>query len=95
MIARARDVRALESLYRFVRPTPCPRPSRRAFNSREVVLVDVGIAMGPAIASIHEKRAELRDQIQAQSPETELRQRPRRRLRDVLSDTCREGEPPG
>jgi len=33
----------------------------------EAVLVDVGLAMGPVIASIHEKRAELRTQIMAEA----------------------------
>jgi len=32
----------------------------------EAVLVDLGMAMGPVIASIHEKRAELRQQIMLQ-----------------------------
>jgi CPA2 family monovalent cation:H+ antiporter-2 len=48
------------------------------------VLVDVGIAMGPVIASIHEKRAELRREIMAQGQldrEPPLRGR---RLRDAL-----------
>ena len=47
------------------------------------VLVDVGAPMGPVIASIHEKRSELRSAIMA---EAELESEPRlgrRRLRDV------------
>jgi monovalent cation:H+ antiporter-2, CPA2 family len=46
------------------------------------VLVDLGIAMGPVIASIHEKRSELRAQIMA---EADMEREPRlggRRLRD-------------
>ena len=31
----------------------------------EAVLVDLGVAMGPVIASIHEKRDELRQEIKA------------------------------
>jgi CPA2 family monovalent cation:H+ antiporter-2 len=48
------------------------------------VLVDLGMAMGPVIASIHEKRAELRKEIMELG---ELQGEPalgRRRLRDAL-----------
>jgi CPA2 family monovalent cation:H+ antiporter-2 len=89
VIARARDARHAGELYRLGATDAVPETIEASLQLAEVVLVDVGIAMGPAIASIHEKRAELRDQIQAQLPETEVRQRPRRRLRDVLSDTPR------
>jgi CPA2 family monovalent cation:H+ antiporter-2 len=50
----------------------------------EAVLVDLGMAMGPVIASIHEKRAELRKEIMELG---EMEQEPkleRRRLRDSL-----------
>ena len=47
----------------------------------EAVLVDVGVPMGLAIASIHEKRAEIRAQIQSAAPQTTVRAQPRRRLR--------------
>jgi hypothetical protein len=39
--------------------------------------------MGLAIASIHEKRAEIRASIQAAAPQTEIRLQARRRLRDA------------
>jgi CPA2 family monovalent cation:H+ antiporter-2 len=39
----------------------------------EAVLVDIGVAMGPVIASIHEKRSELRALIRE---EGELSQEP-------------------
>jgi CPA2 family monovalent cation:H+ antiporter-2 len=49
------------------------------------VLVDIGVPMGPVIASIHDKRADLRAQIQALVPDLK---RPlklgRRRLSDRL-----------
>ena len=44
-------------------PTRCPRRSNPRCSCREAVLVDLGVAMGPVIASIHEKRDELREQI--------------------------------
>ena len=40
----------------------------------EAVLVDLGVPMGPVIASIHEMRDELRDQIMQ---EGELEERPK------------------
>jgi CPA2 family monovalent cation:H+ antiporter-2 len=48
------------------------------------VLVDLGMALGPVIASIHEKRSEMRQQIMKMG---ELRQEPTqhgKRLRDAL-----------
>jgi CPA2 family monovalent cation:H+ antiporter-2 len=94
VIARARDAKHAGELYRLGATDAVPETIEASLQLAEVVLVDVGIAMGPAIASIHEKRAELRDQIQAQLPDAEVRQRPRRRLRDALSDTPRrEGGP--
>ncbi len=95
IIARARDARHAGELYRLGATDAVPETIEASLQLAEVVLVDVGIAMGPAIASIHEKRAEMRDQIQAQTPEAEVRQRPRRRMRDVLSEAPnRESGPP-
>jgi len=49
------------------------------------VLVDVGIAMGPVIASIHEKRAALQADIKAQAPpNAAIRPLGRRLLRDAV-----------
>jgi CPA2 family monovalent cation:H+ antiporter-2 len=49
----------------------------------EAALVELGVAMGPVIASIHEKRDQLRAQIKS---EADLEEAPRdlgRRLRDA------------
>ena len=40
-----------------------PETLEASLQLSEAVLVDLGVAMGPVIASIHEKRAELRQQI--------------------------------
>ena len=40
-----------------------PETLESSLQLSEAVLVDLGMAMGPVIASIHEKRAELRQQI--------------------------------
>jgi len=60
-----------------------PETLEASLQLSEAALVDLGVAMGPVIASIHEKRDELRAQIKA---EAELDEAPRlggRRLRDL------------
>ena len=57
--------------------------SRNALQIAEATLVDLGVAMGPVIASIHDKRDELRAKIKS---EADLEEAPRfgsRRLRDA------------
>ncbi len=85
IIARARDAQHASELYRLGATDVVPETIEASLQLAEVVLVDVGIAMGPAIASIHEKRAELRGEIQSLVPEAGLRIPPRRRLREALS----------
>ena len=61
-----------------------PETLESSLQLSEAVLVDLGMAMGPVIASIHEKRSELRKEIMELG---ELDQEPkleRRRLRDAL-----------
>ena len=40
-----------------------PETLEASLQLSEAVLVDIGLAMGPVIASIHEKRSELRAEI--------------------------------
>jgi monovalent cation:H+ antiporter-2, CPA2 family len=40
-----------------------PEALEASLQLSEAVLVDIGVAMGPVIASIHEKRSELRASI--------------------------------
>jgi CPA2 family monovalent cation:H+ antiporter-2 len=40
-----------------------PEALEASLQLSEAVLVDIGVAMGPVIASIHEKRSELRNEI--------------------------------
>ena len=62
-----------------------PETLEASLQLAEAALVDLGVAMGPVIASIHEKRDELRAQIKA---EAELEEAPRRlggrQLRDAV-----------
>jgi CPA2 family monovalent cation:H+ antiporter-2 len=83
IIARARDTDHAAQLYKAGVTDAVPETLEASLQLAEAVLVDVGAAMGPVIASIHEKRAELRSEIMSQA---ELESEPRfgrRRLRDL------------
>jgi monovalent cation:H+ antiporter-2, CPA2 family len=60
IIARARDVEHAAALYRAGVTDAVPETLESSLQLSEAVLVDLGIAMGPVIASIHEKRDEFR-----------------------------------
>jgi CPA2 family monovalent cation:H+ antiporter-2 len=84
IVARARDARHAAELYRAGATDAVPETLESSLQLSEAVLVDLGVAMGPVIASIHEKRAELRKEIMelgALATEPKLK---RRRLRDAL-----------
>jgi monovalent cation:H+ antiporter-2, CPA2 family len=84
IIARARDAAHAAHLYRMGASDAVPETIEASLQLSEAVLVDVGVPMGPVIASIHEKRAALQDGIKAMAPEAEVRMLGRRRLRDRL-----------
>ena len=63
IIARARDTDHAAKLYRAGVTDAVPETLEASLQLSEAVLVDIGLAMGPVIASIHEKRSELRNQI--------------------------------
>jgi CPA2 family monovalent cation:H+ antiporter-2 len=67
IIARARDTGHAAQLYKAGVTDAVPEAVEAALQLAEAVLVDVGAPMGPVIASIHEKRAELRSQIMAEA----------------------------
>ena len=82
IVARARDTTHAAKLYKAGVTDAVPETLEASLQLSEAALVDLGVAMGPVIASIHEKRAELRAEIMA---EAELEDEPtlgRRRLRD-------------
>jgi len=84
IVARARDPEHAAELYMAGVTDAVPETLESSLQLSEAVLVDLGIAMGPVIASIHEKRAEFRRQIMELG---ELREEPPqrgRRLRDAL-----------
>jgi CPA2 family monovalent cation:H+ antiporter-2 len=82
IIVRARDPHHAAQLYRVGASHAVPETLESSLQLSEAVLVDLGVAMGPVIASIHEKRDQFRQQIMA---EGELTVPPRlkvTRLRD-------------
>jgi CPA2 family monovalent cation:H+ antiporter-2 len=84
IVARARDARHAAELYRAGATDAVPETLESSLQLSEAVLVDLGIAMGPVIASIHEKRAELRREIMEEGQLDEPPPLGRRRLRDAL-----------
>ena len=63
IVARARDPEHAAELYQAGATDAVPETLESSLQLSEAVLVDLGMAMGPVIASIHEKRAEMRQQI--------------------------------
>ncbi|HEX8256985.1 MAG TPA: cation:proton antiporter [Allosphingosinicella sp.] len=84
IVARARDAAHAAELYRAGATDAVPETLESSLQLSEAVLVDLGIAMGPVIASIHEKRAELRKEIMDLGEMDREPQLQRRRLRDAL-----------
>ena len=63
IVARARDGAHAAQLYKAGATDAVPETMEGSLQISEAVLVDIGVAMGPVIASIHEKRSQLRAQI--------------------------------
>ena len=60
LVARARDARHAKRLYALGATDAVPETIEASLQLSEAVLVDLGVPMGRVIASIHEKRAEIR-----------------------------------
>ncbi|HWU72282.1 MAG TPA: cation:proton antiporter [Sphingomonas sp.] len=67
ILARARDASHAAELYRAGVTDAVPETLESSLQLSEAVLVELGIAMGPVIASIHEKRDELRKSIKEEA----------------------------
>jgi CPA2 family monovalent cation:H+ antiporter-2 len=65
IIARARDTAHAAQLYKAGASDAVPETLESSLQLAEAVLTDLGVAVGPVIASIHEKRDELRQEIKA------------------------------
>jgi CPA2 family monovalent cation:H+ antiporter-2 len=64
IVARARDADHAAALYRAGASHAVPETLEASLQLSEAVLVDIGVAMGPVIASIHEKRDEFREKLE-------------------------------
>ena len=83
IIARARDTAHAARLYKAGVTDAVPETLEASLQLSEAALVDLGVAMGPVIASIHEKRDELRARIKEEAQLEEEPRLGRRRLRDL------------
>ena len=72
IVARARDTEHAAELYRAGVTDAVPETLEASLQVSEAVLVEIGVAMGPVIASIHEKRSDLRGQIMAEGELAEM-----------------------
>jgi len=87
IVARARDAAHAAQLYKAGVTDAVPETLEASLQLSEAALVDLGVAMGPVIASIHEKRDELRAQIKAEAEMEEQPRLGRRRLREAAPPT--------
>ncbi len=87
IVARARDAQNAARLYKLGANDVAPETIEASLQLSETVLVDLGVPMGPVIASIHDRRASFRDEVQRLEPGAEVPARPRRRLREQLKKT--------
>lgn len=76
IVSRARDADHAAALYKAGATDAVPETLESSLQLAEALLVDLGVAMGPVIASIHERRAEMRDEIMAKG---EMESEPRLR----------------
>lgn len=66
ILARARDADHAALLYRAGASYAVPETLESSLQLSEAALVETGVAMGPVIASVHEKRDEFRERIMRQ-----------------------------
>ena len=90
IIARARDAHHATQLYALGATDAIPETVEASLQLSEAVLVDIGVPMGYVIASIHEKRDELRKLLQ---PNTEDTGRRAIRMSTRMKDMNRKREP--
>lgn len=80
IIVRARDTGHAAELYRAGASDAVPETLESTLQLAETALVDLGLAMGPVIASIHKKREDLQNAIKAAA---KLDEAPRLRSRRI------------
>lgn len=65
IIVRARDTDHAAELYKAGASDAVPEALESSLHLAETALVDLGLAMGPIIASVHQKREDLQNEIKA------------------------------
>lgn len=83
IIVRARDTGHAAELYRAGASEAVPETLESSLHLAETALVDLGMAMGPVIASVHQKREDLQNEIKAAARLDEAPRLRRHRLEDV------------
>ncbi|MGB3845914.1 MAG: cation:proton antiporter [Sphingopyxis sp.] len=84
IISRARDADHAAALYQAGASDAVPETLESSLQLAEAVLIDLGVAMGPVIASIHDVRAKMRHDIMTKG---DLGQEPRiRKVRRPASE---------
>ena len=82
IVARARDTSHAAELYKAGVTDAVPETLEASLQLSEAALLGLGVAMGPIIASVHEKRDELRAIIRSEGDLDHEPRLGRRRLRD-------------
>jgi CPA2 family monovalent cation:H+ antiporter-2 len=72
IIARARDARHAGRLYERGATNAVPETVEASLQLSEALLADIGLPMGRVIASIHERRAQMRKDIQTFAQQAEV-----------------------
>jgi CPA2 family monovalent cation:H+ antiporter-2 len=83
IIVRARDAAHAAQLYRAGATDAVPEQLESSFQLSEAVLTEIGVAVGPVIASIHEKRSEQRAEIMEMGGMAEAPKERGRRMGEV------------
>ena len=73
IVVRARDAGHAAHLYSIGATDAVPETIEASLQLSEAVLIDLGVPMGPVIASIHERRAQLQAEIKAMAPHADIR----------------------
>ncbi|MGZ8363497.1 MAG: NAD-binding protein, partial [Caulobacteraceae bacterium] len=71
LVSRARDAKEARKLYELGATDAVPETIESSLQLSEAVLVDIGVPMGLVIASIHEKRDEIRAELNPRKPKKE------------------------
>lgn len=87
IVARARDAPHATKLYSLHVTDAVPETIEASLQLSEALLIDIGVPMGPVIASIHEKRDEFRRALQPAQEVGRQRRAIRRATRRAVGET--------